>query len=311
MHLHEIQVLGADAGLLIDGARRVGRHPGGTDDRADEEVARGVALGLQLRGRDAHDGTPGPQPPRDLRTPDDRRRGAVADRAGHHRGQRPRDHPRAEHLLGRHRLLGLALAHRVERAVVPVLGGDRGQVLGLGPPLVHAPRRPQREERGGQDRVLEPGGIRRPARRLDHRGHLVEAEHHDDVVTAAGDGEARLAEGGRAGGGGVLDVLDGDAGQPELLHGARSAHDRREDVADVGGLDVAEREARVAQRRHARLASHVGVRLLRPHAEPVHADAEDRDVLHDATGRKRMITTSWPASSRSGSSSAATVWPTR
>src|SRR5437016_14425380 len=54
------------------------------------------------------------------------------------------------------------------------------------------------------------------------------------------------------------------------------------------GLDVAEREARVAERRHARLASHVGVRLLRPHAEAVHADAEDRDVLHEPTGRKRM-----------------------
>src|SRR5439155_24902149 len=106
---------------------------------------------------------------------------------------------------------------------------------------------------------------------------------------------------------------NGDARQPELLHGARGAHDRREDVAHVRGLHVAEGEPRVAERREPRLARHVGVRLLGPHAEAMHADAEDGDGLHrpPSTCPKPTMTTSWWPSSGSGSSQAPDVGPTR
>src|SRR5262249_24463948 len=132
-------------------------------------------------------------------------------------------------------------------------------------------------------------------------------------VPAARDREARLPERSRAGGGRVLEVLDGKAGQSELLHGPDAAHNWREDVADVRRLHVAEREPGVLQGGEPGVAAHVGVRDGGPHPEPVHPDAEDGDVLHRSapTGRKRTMTISRPSSSRSGSSSGSRVMPTR
>src|SRR5262249_24058386 len=120
-------------------------------------------------------------------------------------------------------------------------------------------------------------------------------------------------EDGRAGGRGVLDALDGEPGEAELLHDPDAAHDLGEDVADVGGLDVAEREPRIVEGGEARREAHVGIAPVRPHAEAVHPDREDGDVLHRArsTGRNRMMTTSWSPSSRIGSSSASSVIPMR
>ena len=81
--------------------------------------------------------------------------GAVVDRAHHHRGERLGDHPRREHLLDGDGVVGLAVAPRAERAVVPVLGGDGGEGLGRRAVVVHAPLRPQREVGGRQDGGVE------------------------------------------------------------------------------------------------------------------------------------------------------------
>src|SRR6267142_2490267 len=81
VHLDEVQILRAEAGLLVGGARGVDRHARRPDHRADEEMAALVALGLQLRGEHADDWPAGPELLRERRRADDRARGAVADRA--------------------------------------------------------------------------------------------------------------------------------------------------------------------------------------------------------------------------------------
>ena len=313
MHLHEIQVRRPEPRLLVDLTCGVDRHLGGSDDRTHEEVTASVALALQRRGDHPDDRAARAEPADDFRPADDRRSGAIADRAGHHRRERPGDHARAEHLLGRDGRLRLALAHRVLRPVVPVLRRDRREMNRLGAPLVHATRRPHGEEPRREDGILQEGWIRPARALLDHGGHLVEAERQDDVVPPARHRQAGLPEGGRARGRRVLDPLDREPREAELLHHPNAAHDRREDVADVGRLDVAEGEPRVLERGESRREPQVGIAAVGPHAEAMHADSEDGDVLHHfvPTGRKRTMTTSCSPSSRIGSSSASSVIPMR
>ena len=94
------------------------------------------------------------------------------------------------------RVVGLAVAPRAEGAVVPVLGGDGGEVLGRGAVVVHAPLRPQREVGRGQDGRVElvaPGAPAR-RRRRGHLGHLVEADGHGHLGPPGRHRPRRLAE---------------------------------------------------------------------------------------------------------------------
>ncbi len=124
----------------------------------------GLALG---RGRQAAHEPPVRMMPADERlTGDDHGGGPVVGRPAHHRGERLRDHPRAQDLVDGHGVIGPAVGQRVQRAVVPVLGRDRGEDLGLGAMVVHAPLRPEGEERGGKD-----GGVQLvPPRPAAHAG---------------------------------------------------------------------------------------------------------------------------------------------
>ena len=92
--LDQVEVVRAEGGLLVGVSRRVARHLGRTDDRAEEDVTVGVGLRALLRGDDAHERSPSRQPLCHLACRDDRRRGPASCGAGHHRRVWVRDHRR-------------------------------------------------------------------------------------------------------------------------------------------------------------------------------------------------------------------------
>ena len=235
---------GPKPGLLVEVLRGDAAHLRRTDHGAHEEMPALVHLAAEMRRRDPDHGAIGLELLRQVGAAEHRRRRAVADGTRHHGGQRPRHHAGVQHLLDGDRLLRLALAHRVQRAVVPVLGRDGGQVLRLRAALVHAARGPHREERRRQDGLVHVLRIRR---RADDGGHLVEAEHERGVVVTARDGEVGFAHRRGAGGGGVLDALDRHAGHADLLDDPHARHRRHEEMPDVDRVDV--REARRRRRR--------------------------------------------------------------
>ncbi len=301
----EIDVFRSDARLFVCLLRGVARHCRRADDRAEEGVARRVGLGLQRRRQHPHQWAARLQFRCDLRCGENRAGGAVVDRAGHHRGERLGYHRRGEYLFDGDLVVGLAIGERIERAVVPVLGGDGREVFRPGTAFVHAPHRPQSEVGRRQDHAVDTvaADAAAPAAGAHHVGHLVEAESHRDLTAAARHRVRRFAEGDEAGGGGILDMRDGQAGEAELLHDADAAHRRAFDVADPRFTDVRQYDAGVAHRGETGFARQLEQRAIAVIAEAHHADADHGDVveLHDpdlspaaASGRKRKIATSSP-----------------
>ena len=74
--------------------------------------------------------------------------------------------------------------------------------------------------------------------------HLLETEREHALVHAARDRLIRQIQRGRAGRAVVVDVVDRDAGQPELVDGALAAGRLAVDVADEGLLDRCRRARR-------------------------------------------------------------------
>src|SRR5262249_59267493 len=127
-------------------------------------------------------------------------------------------------------------------------------------------------------------------------------------------GEMGLAQGSGPGGGRVLDALDRHAGHADLLDGANAGHRRHEEMPDVHGIDVLHTDAGVVEGCQAGVAAHDGVMGIGIEPEPDHPDSEDCDLLHLrqlSAGRNRMMTTSFPCSPRSASSSPTRRMPTR
>ena len=93
-----------------------------------------------------------------------------------------------------HRLLGLPVAVRVERTVIPVLGGDLGERALGGAGVVHPSGRPHREERGRKHDVLGAHPPPLAAPEPAHPVHVVEAERHGHLDPTATDCVDRLAE---------------------------------------------------------------------------------------------------------------------
>ena len=131
----------------------------------------------------------------------------------------------------------------------------------------------------------------------------------------AGDRRGRPRGARRAGGRRVLDALDRHAGEAELLHHAHARHRRREDMSDVGRVDVLEAEPGVVEGRQAGVAAQVTV--VRCRGTSRSGSCRRRGPRRFScscslsTGRKRTMTTSLPFSSRSASSSPTSGMPTR
>src|SRR5262245_26468976 len=312
----------AEPRLLVGRARGVAAHARRADHRPEEGVAGAVGLGLEHRRPHGDHRPPRAQAARQGVAPEDRAGGAVVDRAGHHRRHRLRDLARGEHLLGRHAVVGLAVAPGTERAVVPVLGGDAREVLRARAALVHAPHRPEREVGRGQDHAVDRVAAlaATPAARHRRLAHLVEAERHRDLATPGGHGVGRVAEGDEARRRRVLDVRRREPREPELLHRADPRHRAAEDVADEGLADLAKGDPGVRERGEPRFAGELRVRAPRKDTEARHPHPEHRHVveLHAASarpppaGRKRKITTSSPCfDSRRVSSSSCIGMPMR
>ncbi len=100
----------------------------------------------------------------------------------------------------------------------------RGQVLGLRAALVHAARRPQAKNAAGRIASSMFSGAVPPVLDWIIVRHLVEAEHHDDVVVPA----ATARQASRKAAEPVAEAFSmrwiGHAGEAELLHHPHAGH---------------------------------------------------------------------------------------
>src|SRR4051794_14631895 len=128
--------------------------------------------------------------------------------------------------------------------------------------------------------------------------HLLEAERHAAVRDAALDELLHEVERGRARGAVVVDVHDGDAGEPEPVERALPGGRVAVAVADRGLLDLVVGDACVGERLRAGLVGHVRVvPVLRPrllelgHADPDHEHLAPHSSLLDSIDANRRALT--------------------
>ena len=213
----------------------------------------------------------------------------------------------AEHVLGQRvvhqgRLQDLLLAEwlapegvGIHRSVAVVLGRHPGQRPGADVEVVHVALYLHGEEL----RSEEQPGLAVPARHavLDGVGGegtgqvLVHADGHAEVVFAEPEGVGRLGERAGRRGAAVVDVGEGEPGQPEEIHhGVGVVHLV---AAPERELDVLPGDPGVLQRQSHRLGRHLDGGHAGEPAEGVAAHPDDGDVVHglllpqlSATGRK-------------------------
>ena len=290
VQLDDVDILGPDAGGLIDLVGRGSRHVeadhlhhvagvegrggvGGHRLRGDPDVlAQAVLAGELLRHQHG-------------------RRGAAGRRAGH----QARHHAGPDHLIVHDVVGGDFLAEQRQRIVpgVPArLGADFGERRQRRAVFLHvaeagAAEIAQRQRHaGGIDQLV--GGRVELVERAGPVGedgaeraglHLLEAERQHAVERAGLDRLPRQEQRGRAGRAIVVDVDDRDAGHADLVERALAAGGVAVDIADIGLLDHVVADAGIREREPGRFRAHhrvgrVGARL----DEGDHADAGNIDA---------------------------------
>ena len=281
MTQRQVKVARPETGVLVGRGGGVTRHGPGPDNRAEERVPGCVGLGPQCRRHGPHQRTPALTGPDAVGGGDDHSGGTVVGRARHHRRQRLGHQLRRQDLVGSHAVVGTPIAPGAQCAVVPVLGGDGGEVPGLGAVVVHPPLGPEREVGRRQDRridLIAPGAAARSAVPC-HVGHLVERQGQRHLGAPRCHRPRCLPERHEARGGGVFDVGHRQPGQAKLLYGLDAEQRRRLDVAHERLVDVGQGHAGIVQGRQPGLARQVGAAAVGVPGEADHADAGHRHAL--------------------------------
>src|SRR5439155_13899848 len=196
--------------------------------------------------------------------------GAVRRGAALELSERLVDHRRGEDVLDR--VLVLELRVGVVNGMLVVLIADLGEMERRRAVLLHVLAARVAEELRGRWMRLEPTELHHRVHVLVHRVgavgesgaerallHLLEAEGEDAVSEATLDELLAHEEGGGAGGTVVVDVVDGNAGETELLDRALPAGGLAVDVAYNSLLDLRVRNTGVVKGFRAGFLRHVGV----------------------------------------------------
>ncbi len=175
-----------------------------------------------------------------------------------------------------------------------VLDGDLGELLECGAVVAHVLHAGLAEDGGHEAGADDALGGDAPAAALPgaeeaHLAHLLGADGDGDIVGAGGDGHVGFAEGGGAGGAGVSDIDDRDAGLADLLEDALPDHRvRLVEVAGHEDLDVLHGGAGVLQGEEAGLRGQLLHALLRVAAELDHAYPNDGYISHVSPSFSRL-----------------------